>query len=59
MKTGLANILYFFSTSPVLACLLCRLLMLFCVFLVVLCLGICVEVAVDGILRISRALNFH
>ena len=52
MKTGLA-------TSAVLACLLCRLLLLFFVFLVVLCLGICVEVAVDGILRISRALNFH
>ena len=26
---------------------------------VVLCLGICVEVAVDEILRISRALKFH
>ena len=52
MKTGLA-------TSAVLACLLCRLLLLFFVFLVVLCLGICVEVAVDGILRISRELNFH
>ena len=42
MKTRLANILLFPSTSPVLACLLFCLLM--SVFLVVLCLGICVEV---------------
>ena len=42
MKTRLANILLFPSTSPVLACLLCCLLM--SVFLLFKCLGICVEV---------------
>ena len=51
MKTGLANILLFLSTSAVLACLLCSLLMSFLLF--VLWLGIFVEVAVDRFSPIS------
>ena len=52
MKTGLAKILSFLSTSLVLACLLCCLVMS---FLVVLRLGICLEVAVDRMSQISMA----
>ena len=58
MKTGLANILYFFSTSPVLSLFTVSfgydVLRLFGCFVL-----ICVEMALDGILGISRALNFH
>ena len=55
IKTGLPNILLLFSTSPVLAYLLCCLLMSF--ISVVLWLSICVVVAVERISRIIVLCN--
>ena len=51
MKTGLAKICKFSQLLPVSACLLCCLLM--SVFFGYFVIRDCVDVAVDGILRIS------
>ena len=55
IKTGLPNIFLLLSISPVLAYLLCCLLMSF--ISVVLLLGICVVVAVEVISRILVLCN--